>query len=88
MGGESKEPSFGEGLLEGLRAAVAWKRGAVVLEVVKIDPMPLTRVRAICKRVARLGHKFELRSGILQATVNNWEQGRRSPDTAARALSL
>jgi putative transcriptional regulator len=88
MGDQNKGPSFGEGLLEGLREALAWKRGEVTLEVVNIDPMPPTRVRAICKRVARSGHKFELRLGIPQATVNNWEQGRRSPDTAARALSL
>ena len=31
MVGKSKEPSFGEGLLEGLREAVAWKRGEATL---------------------------------------------------------
>ena len=31
MVGQNKGPSFGEGLLEGLREAVAWKRGEVVL---------------------------------------------------------
>ena len=31
-----KEPSFGEGLLEGLREAVAWKRGEVALEAVNL----------------------------------------------------
>ncbi len=41
MGGKREEPSFGEGLVEGLREAVAWKRGEVVLAVVDIDPMPL-----------------------------------------------
>ena len=41
MVGKSKEPGFGEGLLEGLREAVAWKRGEVALEVVNIDSMPL-----------------------------------------------
>ena len=41
MVGKSKEPSFGEGLVEGLREAVAWKRGEAALEVVNIDPMPL-----------------------------------------------
>lgn len=39
MGDQNKGPSFGEGLLEGLREAVAWKRGEVALEVVDIDPM-------------------------------------------------
>jgi putative transcriptional regulator len=41
MVGKSKEPSFGEGLLEGLREAVAWKRGDVALEIMNIVPMPL-----------------------------------------------
>jgi putative transcriptional regulator len=38
--------------------------------------------------VARSAREFELRFGIPAATVNNWEQGRRSPDPAARALLL
>jgi hypothetical protein len=41
MGVKRKEPRFGEGLVEGLREAVAWKRGEVVLEVGSIDPMSL-----------------------------------------------
>ena len=53
MVGKCKEPSFGEGLLEGLREAVAWKRGKVALEVVNTDPMPPTRIRAVHKRKAR-----------------------------------
>lgn len=88
MAGKSKEPNFGEGLVEGLREAVAWKRGDVALEVVNIDPMPPTRIRAIRKRVARSAREFEQRFGIPAATMNNWEQGRRSPDPAARALLL
>jgi putative transcriptional regulator len=38
---KGQELNFGEGLLEGLREAAAWKRGAVALAVVDIDPMPL-----------------------------------------------
>ncbi len=49
MVGKSKEPSFGEGLLEGLREAVAWKRGKAALEVVNIDPSPPPPA-AICRR--------------------------------------
>ncbi|MCA3425726.1 MAG: hypothetical protein INF34_03400 [Roseomonas sp.] len=44
MGGKSKEPSFGEGLLEGLREAVAWKRGDVALHLVNIDAVLATQV--------------------------------------------
>ena len=86
MADDDKDPSFGEGLLEGLREAVAWKRGDLGLEVVNIDPMPPARIRTIRKRVARSAREFESRFGIPAATVNNWEQGRRSPDPAARLL--
>jgi hypothetical protein len=41
MGAKRKEPRFGEGSLEGLREAVAWKRGEVALEIVNIASMPL-----------------------------------------------
>ena len=88
MGGKSKEPNFGESLVEGLREAVAWKRGELALEVGSIDPMSLAPIRATRKRVARSAREFEQRFGIPAATMNNWEQGRRSPDPAARALLL
>ncbi len=77
---------FGDGLLEGLREAVAWKRGEIVLDVVEIDPMPVERIRAIRRKVARSTKEFERRFGIPAATVTNWEQGRRKPDPAARLL--
>lgn len=80
------EPPFGDGLLEGLREAAAWKRGALALETVHIDPMPPARIQAIRRRVARTAREFEARFGIPAATLNNWEQGRRAPDPAARAL--
>ena len=67
MVGKSKEPSFGEGLLEGLREAVAWKRGEAALEVVNIDPMQSARIRAIRKRVARSVRKFGKRFCISAA---------------------
>lgn len=80
------EASFAEGLMEGLREAVAWKRGEKALQTVNIDPMPPERVRQIRKAVARSTREFEFRFGVPAATMNNWEQGRRSPDPAARAL--
>ena len=75
-----------EGLIEGLRDAVAWKKGELDLDVVNIDPMPADRIRHIRKRFARSTKAFEKRFGIPAATMNNWEQGRRKPDPAARLL--
>jgi hypothetical protein len=43
MGVKRKEPSFGEGLLEGLREAVAWKRGEAELHESAYPPRALTK---------------------------------------------
>jgi putative transcriptional regulator len=77
-----KNTDFGDGILEGLKEALAWKRGEVALEVRNIDPMPASR----SKRHARSTKEFERRFGIPAATMNNWEQGRRKPDPTARLL--
>jgi putative transcriptional regulator len=77
---------LGIALEEGLKEALAWKRGELALEAVNIDPMPVERIRAIRKKVAKSAKQFERRFGIPAATVNNWEQGRRSPDPASRLL--
>lgn len=82
----AKEIVFGDALLEALDEARAWKRGEIALETVNIDPMPVERIRAIRKKVAKSAKEFERRFGIPAATINNWEQGRRKPDPAARLL--
>lgn len=78
--------NFGENLLEGLQEALAWKRGEIALEVRNVDPMPAHRIRSIRKAVAKSAQEFERKFGIPAATLNNWEQGRRKPDLAARLL--
>jgi putative transcriptional regulator len=80
------EKGFGDALIESLEEVRAWKRGEIALEVVNIDPMPPARIKAIRKSAAKSARAFEARFGIAAATVNNWEQGRRSPDPAARLL--
>lgn len=77
---------LGKALEEGLNEALAWKRGELALETVNIDPMPVERIRAIRKQVAKSAKEFERRFGIPAATINNWEQGRRKPDPAGRLL--
>jgi putative transcriptional regulator len=83
---KTESSDFGEGLLEGLREAVAWKRGELALETINIDPMPPVRVKAIRKAVAKSTREFERRFGVPAATMENWEQGRRKPDPTARVL--
>ncbi|RWX75890.1 helix-turn-helix domain-containing protein [Neorhizobium lilium] len=81
-----KDFDFASALKEGLDEALAWKRGEIILETVTIDPMSAERIRAIRKNVAKSAKEFERRFGIPAATINNWEQGRRSPDPAGRLL--
>ena len=80
------DSDFGDGLLEGLREALAWKRGELALETVNIDPLPAARIKSIRKSVAKSTIEFEQRFGIPASTMNNWEQGRRKPDPAGRLL--
>lgn len=78
--------NFGDGLIEGLQEALAWKRGEIALEVRNVDPMPVERIKRIRKAVAKSAAEFEQKFGIPAATLNNWEQGRRKPDLASRLL--
>lgn len=80
------EEDMADGLIEGLKEAIEWKRGTLALETVNIDPMPASRIKEIRKRYARSTKAFEKRFGIPASTMNNWEQGRRKPDPAARLL--
>ncbi len=75
-----------DGLIDGLKEALAWKKGELALESVNIDPMPAARIKEIRKRYARSTKAFEKRFGIPASTMNNWEQGRRKPDPAGRLL--
>jgi len=73
-------------ILEGLKEAIEWKRGRLALETINIDPMPASKIKEIRKRYAKSTKAFEKRFGIPASTMNNWEQGRRKPDPAARLL--
>ncbi len=77
---------LGEALIQGLEEALAWKRGEIALETLRISPMPPAQVKAIRKKVAKTARAFEARFGIPAATISNWEQGRREPDVTARLL--
>lgn len=79
---------LGLAIAEGLREALAWKRGELALETVQITPMPPERIREIYKSVARSAKEFERNFGIPAGTLNNWLQGRRTPDPASRAYLM
>lgn len=81
-----KGSRYGPGLAGSLREVRDWQQGRGALQVVNRNPMPPERLRAIRKRLAKSARDFEQKFGIPAATLNNWEQGRRAPDPAARLL--
>lgn len=77
---------IGKEIEEGLRDALAHRRGEIALPVRRIDVMPAERIRSIRKAVAATPKEFEARFGIPARTLEGWEQDRRRPDPAARVL--
>ena len=82
----TKRMDFGAGLIEGLKEAVAWKRGEITLPVRNAPSVTADQVKAIRKAVAKSSKEFSSRFGIPSRTLEGWEQGRRRPDPAASIL--
>lgn len=74
--------SFGEELIESLKEVVAHKRGEIELE--QVLPRPID-VKAIRKRVKMSQAEFSRAYGISKRALQEWEQGGRQPDSAARS---
>ena len=86
FGHSDTDTEFGRQLIEGLREALAYKRGEIDLPGRIIETMPATRVKEIRRKVAKSPKEFERRFHIPARTLEGWEQGRRAPDVAARVL--
>ena len=80
------DTQFGASLIEGLKEALAWKRGEIALPVVEIPSLTAARVKSIRKAVAKSPREFSQRFGIPARTLEGWEQGRRHPDVTASVL--
>jgi len=81
----NKRTKLGLAIEEGLREALAWKRGEIELETRIIEVMTPKRVKAIRKSVAKSPREFERRFGVPARTLEGWEQGKKV-DVAARVL--
>src|SRR6202140_5371979 len=78
----AKKTSFGADLIEGMKLVLAHERGKVELE--RVWPKPID-VKAIRKRVKLSQAEFSRVYGISKRALQEWEQGGRQPDSAARA---
>jgi putative transcriptional regulator len=77
-----KKTNFGEGLIESLKVVLAHQRGEVGLE--QVWPRPID-VKAIRKSVRMSQTEFSRAYRIGKRALQEWEQGGRQPDSAARA---
>jgi putative transcriptional regulator len=78
----AKKTNFGSDLVEGMELVLAHQRGKVELE--QVWPKPID-VKAIRKRVKMSQAEFARAYGISKRALQEWEQGGRQPDSAARA---
>lgn len=77
-----KKRSFGADLIEGMKQVAAHQRGKIELE--QVWPKPID-VKAIRKRVKMSQAEFSRAYGISKRALQEWEQGGRQPDSAARS---
>src|SRR6266404_1893209 len=78
----AKKTSFGSDLIEGMKLVLAHQRGKVELE--QVWPKPID-VKAIRRRVKMSQAEFARAYRISKRALQEWEQGGRQPDSAARA---
>src|SRR3989442_2887903 len=78
----AKKTSMGADLIEGMKLVLAHQRGTVDLE--QVWPKPID-VKAIRKRVKMSQSEFSRAYGISKRALQEWEQGGRQPNSAARA---
>jgi putative transcriptional regulator len=78
----AKKTAFGADLIEGMKLVLTHQRGKVELE--QVWPKPVD-VKAIRKSVKMSQAEFARAYGISKRALQEWEQGGRQPDSAARA---
>jgi len=81
----AKRTSFGADLIEGMKLVAAHQRGEIELE--QVWPKPVD-VKAIRKRVKMSQAEFSRTYCISKRALQEWEQGGRQPDSAARAYLM
>ena len=75
---------FGEDLIASAREAVAIAEGKT--KPARRYEFDVVDVAALRRRLKLSQGKFAERFGLSAATVRDWEQGRRKPDSTARIL--
>ena len=78
----AKKTTFGANLIEGMKLVLAHQADKIELE--QVWPKPVD-VKAVRKRVKMSQAEFSRAYGVGKRALQEWEQGGRQPDSAARA---
>jgi putative transcriptional regulator len=82
----NERTSVGLEVEEALKEALAHARGEIDLPRRVVDDPSAERILAIRKRLKLSRRRFAERFGLDARAIQDWEQGRRTPDRAARVL--
>ncbi len=80
-----KKSRFGADLIEGMKLVAAHQRGEIELQ--QVWPKPID-VKAIRRRAKMSQAEFSRAYRISKRALQEWEQGGRQPDSAARAYLM
>jgi putative transcriptional regulator len=83
-----KHSAVGKRLIASAKEMVAHATGKLELEEYEVNIPPQVDVIAIRKRLRQSQAEFARRFGFSPRAVQDWEQGRRKPESAARAYLL
>jgi putative transcriptional regulator len=72
-------------IISGLKEAVAFTRGEISLPVRMVNVREPVDVRALRAKLGLSQSEFASQYGISLRTLQEWEQGRTSPDSTVRA---
>jgi putative transcriptional regulator len=82
---KGKTTPLGRAIARGMEEAVAWARGELELRTRVIYVPKAVDVAAIREKSGLSQSQFAERYGFSPRTLQDWEQGRRQPDSAVRA---
>jgi putative transcriptional regulator len=83
-----KSTGVGNSLVRGIRQALAYERGELKGQVEVYNVPPAVDVRKVREKIGLSQAEFASHFGFNRRSLQDWEQGRRMPDSAARAYLL
>jgi len=85
---KKKHSALGKRLIASAQEMAAHAKGRLDIEVYEVEVPPQVDVIAVRKRLGLSQSEFARRFGFSPRSVQDWEQGRRTPESAARAYLL